>query len=432
MKRLTSWVQWLLGYRGIPMMSRPTFRLEMFATVFLGVALAAMRPQLTQLFARKSLEAPRWLIAALVAVFAGGSLFGAVLGPYLQRRRRTTAMVASLAGVALFLLAVALLPASAAAAVPYLGILTAASLTYAGARTTLSSIWHSNYPQAVRGQILSRRMIVHLVVGAISMKLAGWALDAWPAGGHRLIYALAAVCLLIAALLYSRIRVRGERAMIRRETRSALDLKEGLILLRDDRAYRRFMGWQMLSGSSVILIDPVKALILIDVLHVTYAQGTTAMAAVPMIACLIGLLICGRLFDRMDIWRFRGIGAGVWSLSRAMIFTGALLRVWPLLLAGFAVEGLARSTGMLAFNLGHTRFATPRKSQSYMGIHLTLLGLRGLTMPFLGVWLYGIPGVGLYLLPASAVLQLIAAGGFAFSKSGGTFAPADTEDLSTP
>jgi len=432
MNRVRAWVQWLLGYRGIPMMSRPTFRLEMFATVFLGVALAAMRPQLTQLFARKSLEAPRWLIAALVAVFAAGSLFGAVLGPYLQRRRRMTVMVASLCGVAVFLLAVAVLPAEAAAAVPYLGVLTIASLIYAGVRTTLSSIWHSNYPEAVRGQILSRRMIVHLIVGATSMKLAGWALDAWPSWGHRLIYVVAAACTLISALLYSRIRVRGERAMIRRETRSALDLKEGVVLLRDDPAYRRFLGWQMLSGSSVILIDPVKALILIDMLHVTYAEGTTAMAAVPMTACLIGLLVCGKLFDRMNIWRFRGMGAAVWSVSRVMIFTGALLRAWPLLLAGFAVEGLARSTGMLAFNLGHTRFATPRKSQTYMGIHLTLLGVRGLTMPFLGVWLYGIPGVGLYLLPASAAIQLIAAAGFALAKPDGTFGPADSGDISTP
>ena len=50
-----------------------------------------------------------------------------------------------------------------------------------------------------------------------------------------------------------------------------------------------------------------------------------------------------------------------------------------------------------------------------MGIHMTLQGLRGLTMPFVGIWLYGLDGVGINVLWIGAALQFVAAAGFALS-----------------
>ena len=68
------------------------------------------------------------------------------------------------------------------------------------------------------------------------------------------------------------------------------------------------------------------------------------------------------------------------------------------------------------WNIGHTRFAPPSQSPRYMGIHQTLQGLRGLTMPFLGVWLYGLKAVGPKLFAIGAAVQLLAAVGFFLSQ----------------
>jgi len=280
----------------------------------------------------------------------------------------------------------------------------------------LSSIWHSNYPSEVRGQIFSRRYIVYMSILAISIKAAGYALDAWP-WAHRLIYPVGAACMVISALTIARVRVRGERGMLRNEKASPFSPLEGFRLLGRDREYRRFMAWQFLSGSMVLLTTPVIVLMLTDYLGVNYAEGTTALTLVPIAVSLLAAPLFGRLFDTVGITRFRALGAASWAAGRAVLFFAMAGRSWALVLAACALAGLGMGTGGLAFHIGHTHFARPEKTQVYMGIHMTLAGLRGLTMPFLGVWLYSMPQIGMKLLLIAAAIQFVAAIGFTLSPA---------------
>jgi hypothetical protein len=58
----------------------------------------------------------------------------------------------------------------------------------------------------------------------------------------------------------------------------------------------------------------------------------------------------------------------------------------------FALRGIANGLGSgggaLAWNLGHLDFARPEEAEIYMGIHVSLTGLRGLIAPLIGMWLY--------------------------------------------
>jgi len=67
-----------------------------------------------------------------------------------------------------------------------------------------------------------------------------------------------------------------------------------------------------------------------------------------------------------------GLGHGQW-LAYALLFFPRLL------------QGVARGGGMLAWNLGHHDFADRRLVSIYMGIHVTLTGIRGAITPFLGL-----------------------------------------------
>jgi hypothetical protein len=60
--------------------------------------------------------------------------------------------------------------------------------------------------------------------------------------------------------------------------------------------------------------------------------------------------------------------------------------------------GLAYAGGALAYNLGHLHFAHPDQAELYMGVHVTLSGLRGLIMPGLGVLLWHWIGWPVWLL----------------------------------
>jgi len=416
MNRLLSLPRWLLGYQGIPAMSRPTFRYELLGQLFASIGTAVVFPQFTQLFALKALSGPDWVASALVAQIAAGNFFGTFLSQYSQRRRLIPAIVFACAGMAVAFLAVALLPTGRRSILPFVGLLMIPALLRAMIINARTSIRHNNYSQSVRGSVLSRLILLHLIVVTSTVKLVSFLLDHW-SGAHRLVYPMAAAAMLCSALAYSRIRVRRESQLIREASREPLHLLAGFRVLIRDRAYGLFMLFQMLSGAANLMIGPVIALWLKHTLQVTYTQGTDAMVLVPLGVAMIALRASGALFDRMGVGRFRGIGAGGYLLSRALLCLAVFFPSWPLIFVAFAFQGLGFSLNSVAWNIGHTRFATPEKSQQYMGIHLTLQGVRGLTMPFLGTGLYALAGgdpVPVFIL--AAVLHGVAAIGFSLLK----------------
>src|SRR5437773_1404899 len=92
---------------------------------------------------------------------------------------------------------------------------------------------------------------------------------------------------------------------------------------------------------------------------------------------------------------------------------------------GAVLLGAAQAGANLGWNLGHNDFASIGRAQHYMGVHVTLTGLRGGVAPPLGVLAYmGLewwhPGAGEFalLLP----LAMTAAGAVGFYRMRGAFA----------
>jgi hypothetical protein len=57
-RRIVHLPAWLLGYRGVPPLSRPTFRRELLSGVFLGLGIGVVLPQFAQLFVTETLGDP--------------------------------------------------------------------------------------------------------------------------------------------------------------------------------------------------------------------------------------------------------------------------------------------------------------------------------------------------------------------------------------
>ncbi|MCD6364654.1 MAG: hypothetical protein J7M14_02140 [Planctomycetes bacterium] len=408
---------WLFGYDGsIPFMSRPTFRHDMIFTMFYSMARGPLLVDFASMFLRKGLHAPPWLVAAPVAMLTGGYLLAAFLGPYLQRHKAIPSSVRSCVVISVVTVLIAMLPVRKESTIAYVALLMASYLPMVAVTTIITSIWHCNYPAALRGRIISRRTIVAMVSLTVSIQVSAWAMETW-SGAYRIIYLTSAGFMLAGAFRYSKLRLRGERAILAGQASRRFDLFDGFRLLWRDRSYGWFMFWQTVSGGSILMARPALVLILIDRLKVSYDQGATALVVMPMVVTVLALPLAGRLFDAIEVTTFRGLGASLWAVSRLAIFGAAMCGSWPLVLAAFALMGLARPTGNLAFGIGHTRFAMPHQSQAYMGINLTLMGLRGLTMPFLGALLYG--WIGVYALVVSAGIQFISVIGFVLSPKPG-------------
>lgn len=186
----------------------------------------------------------------------------------------------------------------------------------------------------------------------------------------------------------------------------------GFRLLIEDRAYGRFMMWQMIFGFANIMTRPVLALVMTDYLDVSYRKGIGALVVTPFAVAVFTAGLAGKLFDHLRITHFRGISSALWAASRIIVFLGVLIGSWPLVMIGCVLQGLGQAMGSIAFNIGHTHFTSVDRSQEYMGIHLTLQGIRGLLGPMLTGALLTLPDAGLYILPVAGCVMFAAAIGF--------------------
>ena len=409
-----SYARWLGGYDGIPVMSRPTFRYDLLSSLFGALGHGTLIIPLVTQFARKGLFAPKWIVALLIAQSCLGNLLNSFFAQDMARRRRVPVVVTCRVGMALFMLCIATLPRQAGLAGSFAALLVAPYLMASVIFNIQNITRHSNYPDSVRGRIYSRLMVINFVGLAISAGLGGYALDklAW---GHSLVFACGAVMMVVSAAFYSRIRIRRERAMIRNGLAQPFNLLAGFKLLFEDRKYGLYMFWQMVFGTANNMTWPVMTLIMTDYLKVSYSKGISALTIIPMLMALLMAPLAGRLFDHIRFGSYRMLNSGMWAAAKVLLFLGAYLESWPIVIAAAIAQGMGMSTGSIAFSLGHTYYSTPERSHDYLGINLSLQGIRGVIGPFVGVLLLN--AIGISVLPLAAGIMLIACVGFFFMPS---------------
>ena len=117
--------------------------------------------------------------------------------------------------------------------------------------------------------------------------------------------------------------------------------------------------------------------------------------------------------------RYRSRQGWAIVLASAAMCLGVFASSLPLLWAGAVLLGAAQAGANLGWNLGHNDFASLGRAQHYMGVHVTLTGVRGGLAPPAGVVIYMAleawhPGAGRFALLAP--LLMTAAGAMGFSR----------------
>ncbi len=311
------------------------------------------------------------------------------------------------------------------AAWTFVGLIIAARVLASGIITLRSAVWRLNYPRNLRAQIIGRINGVYNIVLASMVLAAAFALDAQPAV-YAILYPVVAVVSLLGVLQFSKIRVRGERQLLRRARlipsglagddclesggvrpdysrtmkiklagspvgRLAKRIRDAFGLLGEDRMFREYQWWQFILGSSFMLMFP--SLIYVVSTEMTdpvtqYVLAILVMQFLPMITSVVFLQIWAPFFDRVDLFTFR-----IWinvaaMIAHSLILTGALLNSLPIVALGMFAVGVSFGGGQLAWQLGQNAFATPETVNRYMGLHVMLTGIRGMFAPFVGAGLY--------------------------------------------
>jgi hypothetical protein len=403
------------------------FRREILPWGLLGFTLGLVEGATAAILIKQHFAgvAAPFTVNVAVALVSGAPAFSNVLSfvwaNVAHGRARVPLMVALQAGFALLVGCVALASrASAGLLVTVLAII-AARVLWAGILTVRAAIWTANYPRNVLARITGRIVIVNAVTVAGSAALVGWALEAQVIDA-RWLYGAGALAGLAGAWLYRAMRLRREYQLLAAEAASGIKSEPfslGMLssILRQDPAYREYMLWMGIFGAGNLMLTAQLVLLFSEQLHLTSAVQIGLLAVTPLITQPLFLPWWARLFDGSHIVRYRARQGWALVLATAVLCLGVLSRSLPVLWCGSVLLGAAQAGANLGWNLGHNDFASLGRSQHYMGVHVTLTGLRGGVAPPVGVLAYmGLErwhrGAGQYALALPLLLTVTGALGF--------------------
>lgn len=383
--------------RSLPRRARPDYARELTSWTLLPLVLGAIEGGTMSIVIQKAFAgtpgvSPASLNLALSAVIATPELanLASFLWAAFAHGRRKVRLISTLQrGVCIVVAAMALLPNSEAGLWSLCGLYLVARSLWTGVITLRAAVWRGNYEKSLRAKVAGRMATVQSIVLAATGLLIGRAMDFDERAFH-LLFPLLAAAGLVGNAIYSRVRLRGEPALLEMERHStherpSLNPMSVVSVLRRDRPYRHFMGWMFVFGLGNLLISfPfTKAFE-----GASYLEGILVRTTIPFLVMPLAIPFWARMLARRHVIEFRAIHA--WAFVAAT-FTLVLASVtdarWIYYLAS-GMLGFAFGGGALAWNIGHSDFAPPERDALYMSVHVTLNGLRGLLSPFIAFALW--------------------------------------------
>jgi hypothetical protein len=270
-----------------------------------------------------------------------------------------------------------------------------ARLALSGVITLRSVIWTVNYPREARGRVTSRLQFITILTMTSTSLLGAWLLDADPRS-FRVVYGVGAALAVLGVLAFSRVKLVDEPAQLAREVQGELDatgtspagLASAWRLLRGDPMFARYQGCQFLLGVSNMMIEAPLIYLVSRELQASYTTSIALTLAIPLGLSLVTLPLWAAYIDRVHISEFRARHSWIWVIAQGFTWLGAVQGSLAWIAVGRILLGIGRGGGSLAWQLGHNDFAKLENVGLYMGVHVTLTGLRGAFAPFLGILLY--------------------------------------------
>ena len=414
------WLNRFFARPSLPEAAQRAFRYEQLTELTLPVAFTLLEGGIVGVIAAKIYQVPPFVLAVITAA----PMFGNLSSYFWSRlsNARTKVRFANMVQILTILcvLAIAVAPVNQAGAVLLVVGMILSRLLITGIITVRSVVWSLNYARPVRARTTGRLQIITSLVTVVIASAVGPLLDQNPES-FRWVYVSGALFGIFGIYFFSRVNVIGEarhRVLERRTTRdSESEEQVGFLeILRRDRNYARYQLYQFTAGVANMIIEAPLVYLITRELNAGYTQSIAMTMVIPFAVSVLTLPLWASYLDRVHVAEFRARQSILWILSQLLLWIGALLgSLWWIGASRF-VLGIARGGGSLAWQLGHNDFADQKALSAYMGIHVTLTGVRGATAPFLGMVLYigflDYAGIGSALFLVAAILSAISWWGF--------------------
>ena len=116
-------------------------------------------------------------------------------------------------------------------------------------------------------------------------------------------------------------------------------------------------------------------------LGLSYGSWTSARGVAWPLGIMVATPFAGRLCDKIGVVRSTALA---FALLGFVFVSMAFVKTEFGLIAGFAFFGIAMAGVDVGWSLGPLHFAPEGRSRSYVGIHVSMVGVRSLFAPFFG------------------------------------------------
>jgi hypothetical protein len=414
-----------------PLSAEVAFRREIATWGLLGLTLGLVEGATAAVLIKKTFAqvADPWVVNFAVAFVSGAPALSNVVSfvwaNLAHGRSRIGLMVGLQAAFAILVGLLGVVPRGLGGLGAAVASILVARVVWTGLLTVRAAVWSANYPRASLGRYTGRIVIVSSLAVAGAAALAAWTLDRrimdsrWLFGGG-------AVAGLLAAWLYRAARVRREFALLAEENAAVgrtepFSLGMLLEILRKDPHFREYMFWMGIYGGGNLMLTSQLVVIFSEHLHLNPGLQIALLSVVPLGTLPVFVPFWARMFDHGHIVEYRSRQG--WSLVLAVtaLTFGTWLGWISMLWLGAVLLGAAYAGANLGWNLGHNDFASVGRAQHYMGVHVTLTGVRGAIGPPAGIviyqWLESVrPGLGIYSLALPLIFVTAGAMGFSHMR----------------
>lgn len=332
-----------------------------------------------------------WVVATLAAAQGFANISSFLWAAISNGRHKIQFITALKIAIVLMITSAAFVPQTTAGLFMLLICVVGTRVCYSGVVTLRTTVWQANYPRESRTKVAGKIAAIQALVLASVAFGIGQAMD-WNEQTFRWVYPIAASFGILGAWIYSKIRVDNESAILKNERATSGNVSylpwKTFHLLLEDRPFAKYMACQFIFGVGNLMLMAPLIVILNNEYQFDYLGEILIVTIIPILMIPLSTPFWAKLLSKTHVLTFRSIHSWFFVVSSLCIGISIAMHATLGLWIGAAIRGIGFGGGVLAWNLGHQDYAPVEQSGRYMGLHVTLTGIRGLIAPAIGMGIY--------------------------------------------
>lgn len=265
------------------------------------------------------------------------------------------------------------------------------------------------YSDDYRGRAMGYVRTEMAITGIFASYLGGFLLDHF---SYRYIFPLGAIFGILSVASFGKIKVKEEN-MKRQKKKQGLLPREILEVFKKDKAFALFLMVFFMQGFANLMVMPLYPIFLVDYLRIS---NTTMgkLVSLSSLFLIFSYLFWGYYIDKKGSCRSLALSFSLASFIPVCYFFAST--IWYIVPASI-ISGFTAGTGELARVHFITNRAKSKDVPIYQGVDFTLMGLRGIIAPFLGIALIHWIDIRFVFLISFSLVSISSLAMFLFDRS---------------